>query len=255
MIKIKVVESGAPCGPPHQFAISYIVNDVVAIDAGCLGFLTPLDAQSRVEHVFLSHSHLDHIASLPIFLDNVYSPDVRCPTVHANQATLDALRDDFFNDRVWPDLERLAKKESPFLRMETLAAEQAVEACGLLITPVALDHVVPTLGFVIADDESAVAIVSDTGPTKRIWEVLNAMPRLSAVLLEASFPNSMAWLARESMHLTPELFRGQARNLNRKVPLLAVHLKPAYRDQLVLELTTLGLETLQIAVPGREYEF
>jgi ribonuclease BN (tRNA processing enzyme) len=122
------------------------------------------------------------------------------------------------------------------------------------VTPVDLDHVVPTFGFIIDDGESAVAVVSDTGPTTQVWELANRNTRLKRVLIESAFPNSMAWLADKAKHLTPELMRDEYRKLDREVPLLVVHIKPAFYDQVTAELNSLNLPTLEISAPNREYE-
>lgn len=242
-------------GEPHQFLLSYLINDTVSIDAGCIGLITPLADQARIRHIFLSHSHIDHISSLPCFLDNVYTPGPDCVTLHGNPATMESVRTDFFNDRIWPDLVRLSELETPFLRMQDLAWEQPVHVEGLTVTPVELDHVVPTFGFVIASDATAVAIVSDTCPSNRIWAVANTFPQLKAVFLEASFPNSMDWLAAKTKHLTPLLFREELRKLKRDVEVIAVHIKPGFRAQIVEELGALGLPRLRIGESETTYEF
>ena len=150
-MKIRVVGSSIGAGPNHQYLISYLFGDHVAIDAGSIGFVTPLEIQSQIRHVVLSHSHIDHTASLATFLDNVYMPGPESVCVYGLPETLDSLRSDLFNNRVWPDLVRLSTDESPFLTMQPLSSEVAVTMEGLRILPVALDHVVPTLGFIVSD--------------------------------------------------------------------------------------------------------
>jgi hypothetical protein len=149
ILKIKVISSASGDGDRHQFLLSYVCNGTVAIDAGCIGFMTPLEDQSRIKHVFLTHSHLDHTASLPIFLDNVYVAGPECPKVYAHPATLESLRTDFFNERLWPDLVRLSSDESPFLQMLPVTDSQATTVDGLTITPVELRHVVPTFAYTV----------------------------------------------------------------------------------------------------------
>ncbi|MFN0056330.1 MAG: 3',5'-cyclic-nucleotide phosphodiesterase [Planctomycetales bacterium] len=254
-MNIKIIESAGSGATGQQVLISYVCNETVAIDAGCLGLMTPLDSQRRIRHIFLSHSHIDHTASLPSFLDNVYVPGPESVVIHALPDTLDSLKRDFFNDRVWPDLLRLSRAETPFLRLQPLTPERPVQVDGLSITPLELNHVVPTVGFVIADAHGAVAIVSDTAPSERVWEALNALDNLRAVFLEASFPESMAWVAEKAMHLTPLLFRGELAKLRRSVPTIAVHLKPAYREALIEELHSLRLPQLEIGVPGAMYRY
>ncbi|HEX3726565.1 MAG TPA: MBL fold metallo-hydrolase, partial [Pirellulales bacterium] len=191
-MQIIIAGSAAGRGEQHQYLISYVVNRHIAIDAGCIGCITPLADQKALKHVFLSHTHIDHTASLPCFLDNVFEPNSEGVRLYASQATAAGLARDFFNDSTWPDLVRLSREESPFFTLELLVSEQSVAVEDLRVLPVELNHVVPTLGFVISDERSSVAIVSDTAPSDRIWQVLNEVPNLRAVFLEASFPNSMS---------------------------------------------------------------
>lgn len=254
-MKVRLVGSCIGTGTPHQFAMSYVVNDTIAIDAGCIGLLTPLEAQSQIRHVFLSHPHMDHIASLPSFLDNVFRPGDDGVAVYANQFTLDCLRRDVFNDRLWPDLVRLSAEESPFFRLVTIESGQETQIGSIRVTSVALDHAVPTLGFVVEDNDSAVAFISDTAPTDEIFRVANSKPHLKAVFLEASFPNSLDWLARKAHHLTPAMFRAEAQKLTRPVQLIAVHAKPAFQSQILAELAALDLPQIETGFSDQYYHF
>lgn len=256
-MKVHIVPSSVGESSRHQILATYLINDSVAIDAGVLGLLSPLEAQRRVRHVFLSHSHLDHLATLPIFIDNVYMPGPNCPSVWGSSQVLETLQRDLFNDRLWPDMIRLSAEESPFLRLETMSAEQSVEVEGLRITPFELKHVVPTFGFLVEElaTGASVLFVSDTGPTERIWEVANQTPGLKGVFLEASFPNSMRWLADKAAHLTPELFRDELIKLQRPVPVHVIHVKLAFETQILDELRALRLPNLCVTEPGATLQF
>ncbi len=109
-------------------------------------------------------------ASLPIFVDNVYEPGPDCPTVHASRHTLSCLQSDIFNDRLWPDM---VQPVDAGITVSGSRTPKAKPRSTLAATPVLLNHLVPTFGFIIADDNSAIAIVSDTSPTDRVWEVIN----------------------------------------------------------------------------------
>lgn len=251
-MKIKVIGSSVD-GSLCQFAASYVINDHIAIDAGSIGFMA-VDAQRRIKHILISHSHLDHIASLPIFIDNVYEPGPDSVIVYGKSTVIECLRENLFNDRIWPDVLRLSREATPFLKFVTIESEKPLQLGDITITPVALDHVVPTFGFIIDDGESAVAVVSDTGPTEQVWELANRNPRLKCVLLESAFPNSMAWLAERTKHLTPELMRQEYEKLDQSVPLIVVHVKPAYYEEVTAELKALNLPLLTISGPNREYD-
>jgi len=254
-VKITLVESSVGTGPRQQILASYIINDSIVIDAGSIGFVSPLKNQKQIRHVFVSHSHIDHLASLPIFIDNVYMPGPECPVVYGSADVLDVLQQHVFNERIWPDMIRLSGEETPFLKTREISSEQPVEVDGVKITPVALDHIVPALGFILEDADATIAIVSDTSPTQRIWEVINEQQRLKAVLLEASFPNNMEWLAEKAMHLTPALFAGELKKLKHDVPIIAIHIKTAFDPVIQQELIDLNLPNVQIGEPGRTYEF
>ncbi len=238
-----------------QFLTSYRINDTLAIDAGSLGLAGTVQEQARIKHVLITHTHIDHIASLPIFVENAYEGRENCVTIHASQIALECLHKDIFNDRVWPDFLRLSTEEAPFLKTAVLEAERTIELDGLRITPIPVDHVVPTFGFLVEEKAAAAVIVGDTGPTEAIWEYANRAPNLKAVFLEATFPEAMAWLAEISKHLTPALFAREARKLKQRTRLIAVHIKARYWAQVVSELEGLKIPELEIGELGKVYTF
>ncbi|MEE8142269.1 MAG: MBL fold metallo-hydrolase [Planctomycetota bacterium] len=246
----------ATTGPsvPHQYLTTFLINDSVAIDAGSLG-LASVETQAKVRHVFLTHTHIDHLASLPVFLETVYTADDQCVTVHGSKAVLDCLQGDLFNGRLWPDFVGLSEIHPPFLRLQQLRPRISVEAEGLRLTPVEVDHPAPTQGLLIEDEKSAIIFSADTGPTEELWQRANQCANLKAVFLEVSFPESLTWLAREAKHLTPALFAAEKRKVQLPVRFLAVHIKAFCYSQVVAELKALEDSSIEVCVPGREYEF
>ena len=254
-VKVRLVPSTA--GDLHersQYLSSYLFNDTIAIDAGCLGHFGTFADQVRVRNIFLTHSHIDHIGSCRSS-STTSSRRARCVTVHASSEVIDCLRRDMFNDRVWPDFIRLSTPEAPFLRLSTLQAFQPVALEGLRFTPIPVDHVVPTFGFVVESATAAVLVASDTGPTTALWTRGNATPNLKAVFLEASFPESLATLAQASKHLTPSQFAQEVQKLQSRPAIIAVHLKNRYFQQLVQELHALQIPDLEIGRFDKPYEF
>ncbi len=256
-VKITLVPSAVTEGQDTRgfFLSSYLVNDSIAIDAGGLGFLGDVGVQARVRHVFLTHAHMDHIASLPVFLETVFQSGDHTVTLHAEATTLEILRRDVFNDRVWPDFIGMSEKGLPFVRTSIVEPHRAVDVDGLRLLPVPVDHVIPTLGFLISRPGATVAIPSDTGPTEEFWREAARAPDLKAVFLEASFPDAMEGLARISKHLTPSMFATEARKLPSSVPFYAVHIKPRFAARVIAELTGLGMPNIRIGRPGEAYDF
>jgi ribonuclease BN (tRNA processing enzyme) len=252
-MKVMLVPS-APGAPALQYLTTLLVNDVVAIDAGSLGLYgTPAD-QGRVRHVFLTHAHMDHVGSLPIFLENVSDDSTDCPTIHAPQAVLDVIHTDVLNDRLFPDFVRLSQDGPPLVLLEPLTPGQPVQVAGLSVTAVEVDHVVPAVAYLIDDGQTAFAFVTDTAPTEAIWAAANQCPRLKAVFLEVTFPEEQAWLAAVAKHLTPRQFAGEVRKLRPGVAVYAIHLKPRCREQLIGEIAALGLPQVAVLEPGRVVE-
>ena len=165
------------------------------------------------------------------------------------------MRRDLFNDRVWPDLPRLAPPGAPFLTLRALEEGRPVELEGLRLTPIAVNHPVPTVGLLIEEGCTTVVIATDTGPTAAIWELAKAQPGLRAVFLDIAFPDAMASLAELSGHLTPAGFAVEASKLPVATRLLAIHLKPRHYAEIAAEFAALALPNAEICRPGLEYQF
>lgn len=257
---MKIRHVGSSLGPDEcrQHLTTFVINDTLAIDAGSLGLIAPLAAQAAITDVLISHSHLDHLASLPMFLDNLAQLERAAPRIHASAEVCGSLRESLFNGQLWPDLFQLVDAGTPFLQQSILRAEMAVTLDGLTIVPVAVDHTVPTLGFLIEDADSAVVFSSDTGPTERLWQ-LALEPRfhqkLKAVFLECSFPDNHRRLADASGHLCPALFAAEIAKLDppESCLIVAVHVKSAMFDQTRSELESLGLPNLYVSAADRTW--
>ncbi len=254
-MRVILVPSSSGGDDQVQFLTSVVINDTVAIDAGCLALYRSQQEQARVRHIFLSHSHLDHVATLPMFVNNTVTGKDDAVTILASPAVLDCLRRDVFNDRVWPDFFRLSGEGRTYLCAQPIEAGVTVLVNELHVTPVEVNHVVPTFGFLVEDQTSAVLFSSDTGPTQALWELANRTPNLKAVFLEVTFPNRRAWLASLSRHLTPEQLGTEVRKLKKSVPVFAVHISPGDRDEIIAELAELGLDNVQVGRFGSVYEF
>jgi len=252
-LRIRLLPSSSGTSGP-QYTTSFLINDDVVIDAGSIGFQGNRERQAGIDHVLITHSHADHTASLPILIENAMLAG-RSTEVWGSRAVLGSLRDDVFNNRVWPDLSAIDNGDRPFVSFNELESEVPCEIAGLRITPVKVTHTVHTFGFLIESRSSAVLIPSDTVPTERIWSVANDCENLSAVFLEASFPNAEDELARVSLHLTPELFQRELDKLERAPRVIAVHLKARYFERISAELQALGRDDLEIGVIDKEYSF
>jgi len=251
-VRVRFLTS-APGGRPDQYLTTLIVENSIAIDAGSLGLHSGSDDTGR-GHVFITHSHVDHIGTLPLFLEAWRDRRNGPAHIYGSQATLTEIRAHLFNEGVWLDYSQLQARAN-WVELVPIEAERPVSVGNLRITGVPADHSVPTMGYLVEDGSSAFVFGADSGPTERLWEVARATRDLRAVFLECSFPNRLRELAAKTAHLTPELWTPELKKIPAGIPVLAVHIKPRYRDEILAELETLGDGRVQAAEMGREYVF
>lgn len=232
-----------------------LVNEHVALDAGSLSQALAVEEQVKVHSIVLSHSHMDHTNSLPFFIENVYGKSNGAIRIHSSPATIYAIRKYLFNNATWPDFTRLPNHLLPAVQFEELADEVPLEIDGVSFTPIPVDHLVPTHGFLLRQGRSAVLWSSDTGPTTRFWEIANQTPDLKALCIDVSFDNGLQEIADVSLHLTPRTLERELEKLERKVPILLHHLKPPCIAKICAEVKAMRNPDLQFLEQGKTYEF
>ncbi len=230
-----------------------LINEEVAIDAGSLTGALTVEEQKRIRHVFLSHSHLDHICTLPFFTKNIFGHNAEPVVIHALPETLDVLRRHLFNDELWPDFSVIPNPDDPTIRYTEVVPEQGTTVCGVTFTPIRVNHLVPCVGYKVDDGKDAFIFTSDTCHTDRIWEVANATPNLRLLITEASFPNEQDWLAEASKHLTPRMLGEELKKLTRNVPVAIYHLTPGDKPQMLPQLRALGDPRLRMLEQNEQF--
>ena len=226
-----------------QTASTYLVGEALAVDAGVLGFCGSVERQRGVTDVVLTHAHADHIAALPVFLENAYSLGPACPRVHGTAHTLRVLRESVFNGDVWPDFEEISTPGNAFLSLHELVPGEPASIAGHTVTPVPVHHAVPCVGLLVDDGASTLVFSGDTSATSALWEAAAApgRPPVAAVVLECSFPDALAGLCEATGHLNPAAFAAEVAKLPGDHRVVATHLKAAFRDEVAAELRALGL--------------
>lgn len=232
-----------------------LINDTIALDAGSLSQALSIERQVQVNAILLTHSHMDHTSSIPFFVENVFSQREQAVDVYTSPATIYAIRKYLLNNATWPDFTRLPNHLVPAVRFHELKDEVPFELEGVRFTPIRVDHLVPTHGFLIEQGDVAVLWSSDTGPTRRLWEIANQTPHLKTICIETSFDNSLQQIADVSCHLTPKTLELELQKLERRVPILLHHLKPPCIDQIKVEIARLGNPDLEYLEQGKVYHF
>ena len=234
----------------------FLIDERVAVDAGSIGIALTEAQRCTVRDVIITHPHMDHIASLPIYVDDVFAEVEEPIRIHATQEVIDLLKRDVFNDNVYPRFDVLRNERGSVMRYVPFAVGREFRIAHLTVTAAPVNHIVPTVGLLVSDGKTTVAFSSDTAETEKFWTMVNLAPRIDALFIEASFPNSMRQLAQASKHLTPEMLGKELVKLSHNsMDVLAVHLKPAYREIVARELASLRIDKLRVMEPGRVYEW
>jgi cAMP phosphodiesterase len=239
---------------PRCRSTCFLVDGVLAIDAGSLTSTLSLEELTKVDSILLTHSHFDHVKDLPLMSDLVIGRRDKPVTIYSSTECTETLRENMFNNVLWPDFTRIkSEKKVPVLALKAFKPGASFKIGPYTVKSIPVTHPVESCGFVISDGNSTMAISGDTGPTERLWKVLNKTANLKALLLETSFPNKMQSLADISGHLTPQTLKAELGKFDRNgCEVLLYHLKPAFVTQLKAELKDLPVQVLEL---GDAFEF
>lgn len=251
-MRIRLLAPGGDDAKSHN-PTSFLINDTLVIDAGFIGFYETPKEQAQIQHLLLSNTRASNTASLAIFVENAYEPTPDCVTIHASGATLAALQEDVFNDRIWPDFIGLSEPKAPFLKTTEIQPGQAMELEGLRITAAEVNSAIPTLGFLVENASAATLFVPNTGPTESIWELADGANTLDAVFVHLPYSNESEQEALAAHMLTPALLSRELAKLRRPPKaVFAVLSRAAYADQILQELQGSGMEPMRA---NRDYYF
>lgn len=234
----------------------FLVDDCVAVDAGSIAIALSDEQRGKVRDIIVTHPHMDHIASLPIFIDDLY-PTLKEPLrIYATQEVVDLLERDVFNWNVYPRFSDLKNDYGPVMQYVPIPIGRSFSVAHLNVIAIPVNHIVPTVGLVVSDGQSSVAFSSDTAETEDFWKLVNEVKHLDALLIEASFPNGMAKLAEVSRHFTPASLGQELKKLNHNgMDIMAVHIKPSYRNEIIAQLDDLEIPNLHVMEPGKIYNW
>ncbi|HEX4447656.1 MAG TPA: 3',5'-cyclic-nucleotide phosphodiesterase [Polyangiaceae bacterium] len=240
--------------PKHRTS-AFVVDDRIAIDAGSLTSGLELKAQSSLEAVLVSHAHLDHVRDLATIADNRCQSGVAPLVIAGTRATLGVLKKHFFNNLLWPDFSVIPTRRHPAIRYLELKLEQPTMIAGYEVRAIPVSHTIDCCAFAVRGKGGTLAYSGDTGPTERLWEVLNETDDLKALLMEVSFPNHQHRLAKASAHHTPETLGRELKKLERskELPVLLYHIKPTFQREVERECARLTRLNLAVCALGDQF--
>ncbi|MCX8146620.1 MAG: 3',5'-cyclic-nucleotide phosphodiesterase [Azovibrio sp.] len=238
-MRIRVLGCSGGIGGRHLRTTALLVDHDVLIDAGTGVMDLSVDELIGIEHVFLTHAHLDHIAALPLMVDTVGERRARPLTVHASEAVLESLRAHIFNGSIWPDFSEIPSPEQPYLRFQPMPPDARYDlGQGRHIAPLPARHTVPAVGYLLESGRASLAFSGDTGACPALWQRLNARADLKALLIECAFPNREQALAERSGHLCPRTLAAELRQFAHagRCDIYITHLKPGQVELTMAEI-------------------
>jgi ribonuclease BN (tRNA processing enzyme) len=225
-VKLRILGCSGGIGGRHLRTTSMLLDHDVLIDAGTgVGELS-LTELSLIDHIFLTHSHLDHVTSIPFIVDTVGSMRTRPLTVHALPETVEILKKHIFNWKIWPDFAVIPSPEQPYLRYEDILEGQTLQLGNRSITALPANHTVPALGYHLASGKGSLVFTGDTGDNDKLWPVVNKIADLRVLIIETAFCNRERELAIASKHLCPSMLAEELAKLQRSPDIFITHLKP-----------------------------
>ena len=190
---------------------------------------------ARVRHIFLTHSHLDHIACIPFLVDTLFDRLREPITIHAQQQTIDALKAHIFNNVIWPDFTRLPNAHTAVMQYQVMRPGEIWQAADRRIQMIPVNHIVPGVGYRIENSTSVFAFSGDTTTNDTFWSALNEYDRLDLLIVEAAFTNAEINLCRQAGHYCASLLAEDLKKLRHNPRIYISHNKPGFEQQILAE--------------------
>ena len=235
---------------------SLLLDHDVLIDAGTGVNELSLTEISMIDHVFVSHSHLDHVACIPFMVDSAWAMRDRPLTLYAIEETLNILKQHIFNGEIWPDFTEIPNARQPSMRYQPIELGKTVVLDGRKITAIPANHAVPAVGFHLDSGAASLVYSGDTTSNDAVWEVVNRIENLRYLIIETAFSDNEKELAILSKHLCPSLLTEELKKFRREAEVFITHLKPGE-----VELTMQQIESdihgrcLKMLLNNQEFEF
>ena len=235
-MRVRILGCSGGIGGRHLRTTSMLVDHDILIDAGTgVGDLT-LAELAMIDHVFITHSHLDHIAALPLMIDSIADMRTKPVTVYSTDATLEIIQNHIFNWAIWPDFSEISIREEAVMQYEVIRTGQKIQLGERTITAVPAEHTVPAVGYHLDSGAGSLVFTGDTTSNDAFWPILNKIENLRYLIIETAFSNHEKRLAIMSKHLCPSMLGDELAKLARDAEIYISLLKPGNIDLIMGEI-------------------
>lgn len=212
-----------------------LIDQDILIDAGTgVGDLN-MEEMLNIRHIFLTHSHLDHIACIPLLVDTLFDQIKEPITIHAQAETIDALKKHIFNNVIWPDFSKLPTAENPVMTFEVMKPGEIYTFNDRHLQMITVNHVVPGVGYRVENAAGVFAFSGDTTSNDSFWDSLNQQDKLDVLIVETAFTNADVDLCRRAGHYCADLLADDLAKLKHKPKVYISHNKPGSEGQILSE--------------------
>ncbi|MFK8026770.1 MAG: 3',5'-cyclic-nucleotide phosphodiesterase [Gammaproteobacteria bacterium] len=197
----------------------------------------PLEELFQIKHVFITHSHLDHVAGLPLLIDTIYEKLIDEPlSVYCQAETYQVLMDHIFNWKIWPNFFCLPSEEKPVVRFVPMQPEQSIMIEEKTYTMIEVEHTVPAVGYFVQDENSSFAFSGDTASAPKLWQTLNQQSNVDLLIVECAFADERSDIANQAKHFSPSSLANELSALSHQPQVCVSHLQPGEEDKIMREL-------------------
>ena len=235
-MKVRVLGCSGGIGGRHLRTTSMLVDHDILIDAGTGLADLSLAELAMIDHVFLTHSHLDHIAALPLMIDSIADMRDKPVIVHATDATLAIIQNHIFNWAIWPDFSEISIRKEAVMQYKAIRVGQKLRFGERTITAVPAEHTVPAVGYHLDSGANSLVFTGDTTTNDVFWPAVNKITNLRYLIIETAFSNQEERLAVMSKHLCPRMLGDELLKLGREAKIYISHLKPGQIELIMGEI-------------------
>lgn len=236
-IRFKTLGCSGGIGGANHRTTSFLINERVLIDAGTGVADLGLDELAKIERVFLTHAHLDHILSVPLLMDSLAGLDRPPVRVYAPESVIAVLKTHIFNWAIWPDFSVIPSAEKPSFVFEPLEVGVTVCLDDFSIQALPVNHSIPGVAYRVFSEKGSIVFSGDTGPCPELHEILQGLQDLRYLIIECAFPDQERYLADISGHFCPETLAAWMVGLTPD-SLYITHLKPLMGEVTMTELSS-----------------
>lgn len=237
---------------PGYNTTSFLLNKNILIDAGTVTSLLSLDEQIDIDYIFVTHAHLDHVKDIAFLADNLHVKKKYPIEIITTQGIIDILRENLFNNIIWPDFSVIPNRETPVIKFRAINPGSSYSVDSITVQAILVNHIIETVAFVIRFEGGSVIFIGDTGPTEDIWDIANKLQDLKAIFIETSFPDDMKDIAEAAGHFTPASFNDELKKLAlfESVDIYLYHLKPQYYTLIENQISSISRNNVKILKEG-----